>query len=649
MRIKFYSANDLSSSWFLQAIELYFQNWDQNLNQVNINTILELYNIQLYIQVGKRLPQWSNNLFAEYKEKCKEISGIIGRFFSNISDQNLIDYLSLVDRAYKADFWELFSRLKTYKRISSQVMETVLKSNGEQAWFILRHRDLVEQYDDSLSKSLETSPYVGEKLIVYYLTLNDLQDKPVFFPKSFTQKARSSALEKYVEGDRANIKLLQLLEQAKAIDGFPVSYKLKNKARLKRIALQDQLFARGTGITWKNQVEFRALGDFAYKKSFQDDGMSILYTYNIGWLQENRDYPTLLNNFIYLFEYVDRCFRSNFPVKESSIAAFEKLFGYKGNNDYMVSAAFLTESNLSMLQMLGYEAELKRMDIRVEELFQWFFETYLAQEFGAKGFTYTPPSQGTTYGEKCKLLASAIDGAMRQYKLFCEEGRVDRALLEMTSDHVFFKDLRSLVSPKYAYANSNEFQTEMNLLLSNQSIFSYSEKTGHDYDTLIQRLHFEHPRLEDFPSYETAAIKWLIERKAIYIGMDNRIQINLSRATILKDLFEYGVICPNYYCKELQSELEELVSKGEMIYEDTLLSWPEQAYLNYVLNKAQYSNGLDLRNKYIHDSCTVDEATQRTDYMEFLKIMVLLIIKINEEFCLKDELSKTETATRPDV
>lgn len=51
--------------------------------------------------------------------------------------------------------------------------------------------------------------------------------------------------------------------------------------------------------------------------------------------------------------------------------------------------------------------------------------------------------------------------------------------------------------------------------------------------------------------------------------------------------------------------------------------------------KKEYSNGLDLRNKYAHDTCPLDEKTQQYDYWELQKIMVLIILKINEELCLK--------------
>ena len=49
---------------------------------------------------------------------------------------------------------------------------------------------------------------------------------------------------------------------------------------------------------------------------------------------------------------------------------------------------------------------------------------------------------------------------------------------------------------------------------------------------------------------------------------------------------------------------------------DTLFSGQEQNYLNYVLNKSEFSNGLDLRNKYAHNTGSLDEAVQSQNYLE---------------------------------
>ena len=66
-----------------------------------------------------------------------------------------------------------------------------------------------------------------------------------------------------------------------------------------------------------------------------------------------------------------------------------------------------------------------------------------------------------------------------------------------------------------------------------------------------------------------------------------------------------------------------------------MFSKPEQDYYNYLFNKSEFDNGLDLRNRYIHGTQNVKEELNKDDYFIFLRMMPLIIIKINEEFCLK--------------
>ena len=111
------------------------------------------------------------------------------------------------------------------------------------------------------------------------------------------------------------------------------------------------------------------------------------------------------------------------------------------------------------------------------------------------------------------------------------------------------------------------------------------------------------------------------------------LAIDTVRRTVLADLFYNEVVCPNYYDQKLKKQIDDFIEKGDMRYENTLFSRAEQDYLNYILNKSEFSNGLDLRNRYSHDTCSLVESEQIKDYMELLKIMVVIIIKINEEFC----------------
>lgn len=49
-----------------------------------------------------------------------------------------------------------------------------------------------------------------------------------------------------------------------------------------------------------------------------------------------------------------------------------------------------------------------------------------------------------------------------------------------------------------------------------------------------------------------------------------------------------------------------------------------------------FSNGLDLRNKYVHGTQTMEKKEQEQLYYTFLRVLVLIVIKIKEEFCLTD-------------
>ncbi len=88
--------------------------------------------------------------------------------------------------------------------------------------------------------------------------------------------------------------------------------------------------------------------------------------------------------------------------------------------------------------------------------------------------------------------------------------------------------------------------------------------------------------------------------------------------------------------------IQPMLDSGEVFFENRLFSVLEQDYLNYMLNKSQYSNGLDLRNKYLHSTDPIDENQKRYDYILLMKILILIVLKINHEFFLWDEIKKQQ-------
>lgn len=637
-RVKFYGEHDMSAGWHLKRAESVLENWNGSTNITEINQVIEFYNIKKYFDCGIRLEQWDESTYAAYKAKYQKIPGLLGRFCSTISDANLETLYTSIDHDYIDNFWQLVCDYKVYQRISTEVFNAVLTNHQSALWYVLQQKPLTVKFGQSITEHLVRNSHTAEWLVSYFLEAHERAPKLFYFPVEFTQEMRDNVLADYVDSNDPNPNYLQLLEQAQSTKEFPVSDKLRLRARKKGELLRDKLFSKSAGFPYGVEVSFKSIPDGSVEHSKKEHIYCSAYSHE--WIQENQDYPTLLNNFIYLFGYVDRFFCCTFPAQKAELGVFERHLGMKGKKDYVTGIAFNLRFMQSTLQMQAYRHELQRIGVRIEDLFKWFFEVYLKEEFNAQGFTYSPPSEGTTYAEKCKLLASSIDGVLKQYRLFCEDGYVDRELLEMSSGHVIFSQLPSLRSKKYAYSNSMEFQGEQNLLYSDQSMITYTEKTGSKYETLPQLLLNECMTMEDFAHYQENNMQWLINRGIVISGADGRLVVDKPRAFILKDLFKYEVVCPSYFDKNLQVLVDTLVSSGDMKYEDTLFSKPEQDYLNYILNKSEFSNGLDLRNKYSHDTCPLDEDTQIKDYLELLKVMVLIIIKINEEFCMKDQPSQ---------
>lgn len=632
-RIKFYSEHDMSAGWYLQKIEKLFNTWEDDKQDRTVNDILELCNVKRYFDANLHLERWGKVTLEDYAQIVKTIPAILGKFCASLSDENFIQVCKEVDCEYASDFWEMVSDYKVYRRISSEVMNSLLDEKNGATWHVLHQRSIVCYFGQVLTDHLIKNKSSAKWLISHYLEEHEDKKKTMYFPKEFTQKLRTQVLLAYIEQENPDSNYLTLLANAQSTAEFPLDDRLRLKARKKNDLMRDKHFSNQVGMSFGVEISFKSIPDGSVEASMRDN---ICYSaYSHEWIEENRDYATLLNNFIYLFGYVDRAGRCCFTSLKNEMGTLERLVGLHGRKDYIHGIAFKVKDMQSVLQMEAYRHELQRYGIKIEELIKWFFEIYLKEEFGAEGFSYSPPSDGTTYAEKCKLTAISIDGVLKQYRLYSEDGYVDRELLEMSSGHVVFSDLNSLGHNKYAYIASDAFMKEAALLYSDQSVMTYTEKTGDRYDTLPEMLLKENMTIDDFEGYQQDVVKWLIERGAVLVEENGFLRVEKFRALVLRDLFKNEVLCPHCFDAELQTKIDGYVAAGDLRYENTLFSKPEQDYLNYMLNKSEFSNGLDLRNKYSHDTCSLDEKVQINDYLELLKILVLVVIKINEELCLK--------------
>lgn len=86
--IKFYGVNDLTIGEHLERSAAILESFDKNEDYADINRVIELYNVQELINSGVSLKDWDEERINHYKQLCKPIMTILGKFFGKISDEN---------------------------------------------------------------------------------------------------------------------------------------------------------------------------------------------------------------------------------------------------------------------------------------------------------------------------------------------------------------------------------------------------------------------------------------------------------------------------------------------------------------------------------------------------------------------------------
>lgn len=633
LRVKYYSTNDLSAGFYLKRIEDIICNFVVEKKRVDINEIIELYNIQQFFHNGIYSIHWTKQQLNDYSEIVSDFSKVIGEFFSRINTDTIESMFDTIYYDYRNDFWKLIEKYKVYDKISVEQFRKIILNKHFILNDVLKCKNIVKKFSDEIITYMEKNLFCAEIILSYYLEKHDRNIESLYFPVELSNEKKTLILDKYIASNSSNINYLKLIFESNSTNNLRLPDRLKLKAKRKYDEEIETLFKEGTGFEYGAKVSFSNKIDEEFKFE-TDDNRILSVLYSAKWIKENLDYPTLLNNFIYLFGYTDLQFRSLYVSRESQMSIIEKYLGIKGRKEYPTGIAFQQIQMLAQLQMIRYCNELEKYNIFLEDIIEWFFCNYLEEEFNVKGFCFNKSSHTVSYLEKCRNIAAEFDNILKRFKIYCEDGEIDDELLHISTEHIFIKDIPSMLSNKYIYPCGNDYQTISNLLFSDQSIIHYLPKLSNNYNSFYCLLEKENVYYDMFEDYQIPSIDWLIDHNIIKIDNKKRIMPYWEKIKILNELYQHDVVCFSYM-KKYQSIIMELNKMGLVQFSSSLFSRPEQDYYNYLFNKSEFDNGLDIRNSYTHGTQRVDENQNKQDYFIFLRIMILIVIKINEEFCLK--------------
>ena len=635
-RVEFYSKEDLAAEHNLKLAEKILNAFDAE-EYLEINDSIELYQIKLYFDNNLYLDTWNESDKNNYTE-IKDKSWIkIREFFLKINNENIIDFFNEIEYSYYDSFWDLIEIFQIYKKLDKNVLNEISKNSRFNICYILRNKKTVEYFDIQIKKYLINNPSSTEIIVSGLQHKFAANTEVLHFPKSLSSDDKEAIIQNYLDkGLNANLNYVNLIIQSRDNE-----LKLAPRTRLKAKKLAEDLNndIKNNGITWDMRVQVTLSKDQIepVKSSFENN--TITYSYSEKWIDESKNYGSLFHIFSQLFEYIDSQGCISLVNKNREIDTLERVL-MRSKNEFLISEQFHQKSMLSQLQLLLFLNYLNRNDIKIEVVLSLIVNDYLNENYKIKGLTITFPSDKSSSLEKIRMLAPEFEFLLKQYKLYVEENDIDFELLQLTSAPLYLSDIKSKVPNKYVYGMGNEFLKLRYYFFSSRSMLFYIEPFKDKYKTFYHLLVNENISISDFQDYQKTQIENLISEEYLFIDGNNFVKIkDANLMYVIGKLYYEEVMSFWHYPKQIRDSICNLEKKGILCFEKTLFTRDEIKYFNFYLNKKEFTNGLDLRNKYLHGTNSNSIEEQKNDYNILLKLLVLIILKIEDDLLIEKGLN----------
>ncbi len=636
-RIKFYSETDMACSWEINKIigRINEKSIDK---EWNINDVIEFYNILKYLSIEDFRNYINDKVNFNDVEYVRKIKCKIGKYLDNKKD-NIIKEFDVLNFGEVRDFFELIDKYGIYKCISNKQFEDFLSKEKVQLRTILKFKKIVKHFDNNLKNKIMSNPLNAEIVISKYIDNNNL-----YLPNSLTEQDVLTLISEYisVDSENININVLRSIIHFPNYLGIRITDKIKLKAVRREKEEVEKIFSRSAGIESSVSITYVKGLDEPIKIKTQGGARKISFEISRDWIEENTDYPTLWNNYIYLFGIVDSNFRLTLVSKKNAGGIFEDIFSQSGDYLYRDTIMFQNVEMMANAQIYSYINVLNTFNISIKSMIEWFFSDYLRYEFSINDFIVKLPLESSSHFEKCRTILPEIDRIFKQYNLLIEDGNIDQDLVQISSSSLKINEVKSFISKKYVYSNSEWYYTASYLLFSDQSGIFYIPGKEEKYNNFMELIVGENVFKNDFEEFQLQRMEWLFEHNLIIENEDGFIKVvDLEIIFILKELYYEDVLNYFRYGVKLRRKIDSLEGRQIVRFESSLFTKNEQDYFDFYMNKSKFTNGYDIRNKYLHGTNSNDETQYERDYYSIIKLIIIIVLKINDDLCLNDLYNNT--------
>lgn len=637
-RVKYYSENDFSVSFFIPRIEEIL-NKEIVPDGLDVNDAIELYQCNLIL----------SNCLSEEAKQSERFSPLIAQISSSksmafravsesLETKGLSETYDNTCLEYKDALIDIMSDGNLCNLVEGEEVKSLLSDHPGCISIFLKHKKLVERYSTQLRTALLDNPEIAARLIITAKAVDDKTLKKTTVPKSLTQSDVNQIFSEYISGAHPHNNYLEVIAKWRD-DWKPGLYPEVKSAAEKRIAQNnDELLEYPhTGIKYGVEVQFSDDQEECMQIDVEDN--VTIYRYSTKWIRAYSDQATLLNNCIYIFGIADMRSLLESAKPDNSHSVFFDLLTLKVRNRYKTGIGFNLKDMHLQGTIVGYDNVLKRIGVGLEDLIEWYFNDYIESEYGIAGFRVDMPKEGTYYA-KCITAFSQIERVLKAYILFIRLGEIDKDVFK--HQRFFgFHNLPSRIEKKYVVPNADvnqEYGVASWSLFSDQCMLSYNPNNSSDnYSCFFDRLVHSEVKRSDCPEYEFQRLDWLIEHDLLIETSNNAVLMPTKKLEYTWRVWKEGCILYPAETAESKEIIESLVTADYFCFSSTLLAPQEADYFSFFYHDKDFTNAIALRNNYSHGHDLSDDPNGQihiSSYYRALQLLVQLIIKIDNEFSL---------------
>lgn len=634
-RIVFFSKQDGASYHMMDKIDELLGNGTLVKPLYAINDILELHHICEYMDSGFLHRDWDDQKTEQYKKQIKEFKKQISLYFAGLSAGMIIAFYDDILYAYHESFWLLANKFKTYEKISHEDLEVLFDKTKFNINDMLYCSRIVLFFEAEIRRYLLADGKNAENLLGYYEQEHDRDQKEKYFPKSLTLSDRELLIDKYLDMEEANLNYVRLVESSKDSEFLKISDKLKLKAKKLSKRLNEEHLKEAHVTTIAKGASLCEGQDEMEKITMEGDRQ--IYSYSANRLREKTDKADLFKNYRKVFGFIDFQGCIEMVTRSANIDTFDRIF-MKSKNEFLASFDFRDRTLTGQLKFELYRHFLETIHMGEEGLLEHFVNDYLNEVFGVDTFRLYLPNPASTTLEKIRLIVPEFESLIEQYRLYALEGHIDYELLQVTTKTSGFERIPSAVRKKYVYPKGDEFKRLRQWFFDSGSMLFDYGKYGKKYSCFYHQIVSQDTFLKDFDSYDREMLQQFVDEG--YLALDSKGAVkplNRDFFTVIAVLHNNDVMSYYYYPDQIRNEIDRMEQQGIVSFWGALFTLGERDFFNYYLNN-RFSNGLWLRNKYVHATNSHDAKMQYNDYRILLKLLVLIVLKIEDDLRIEVHL-----------